>query len=193
MKMGKTIPNISLPPAGEFCRLLSGELPPCARPGQCYALKAWKRPKVKAAWTRNGELLLRDPAKYWEELREFLGTKKPAWFRVHVGGDVPSEEYAAEIVATARSFPDTRFLCFTKKGALQMWADLPGNLSVVVSAWPGLEMVNPHGLPVAWMQDPKNPDFRIPSNAIPCAGFCESCGMCFSLRELGRDVVFQKH
>ena len=36
-------------------------------------------------------------------------------------------------------------------------------------------------------------EVRVPKDAIECPGNCESCGMCYELDRLGRDVVFHKH
>jgi hypothetical protein len=48
-------------------------------------------------------------------------------------------------------------------------------------------------LPRAWLYDPDCPDPRIPNDAIWCPGNCESCGMCWDLPNIGKDVVLIKH
>ena len=68
---------------------------------------------------------------------------------------------------------------------------IPTNLVLVFSSWPAMSFSNPHGHRVAWMQD--GTETRVPKNAISCPGNCESCGMCYELDRLARDVVFHRH
>jgi hypothetical protein len=65
------------------------------------------------------------------------------------------------------------------------------NLAIIFSAWPGMRFDNPHHHRVAWMQD--ETETRVPEDAIRCPGNCETCGLCYELSRLGRDVVFYKH
>ena len=67
--------------------------------------------------------------------------------------------------------------------------NLPNNLTIVISVWPGLRIPNSK-LPKAFMQD--GTENRI-NNAIECPGNCENCGMCWNLSKLGKNVVFNKH
>jgi hypothetical protein len=95
----------------------------------------------------------------------------------------------------ARQNPRTRFLAFTKAfkivNVYESRAALPSNLAVIFSTWAGMKIDNPHGHRIAWMQD--GTEDRVPDDAVECPGKCESCGICFRLPKLGRDVVFQKH
>ena len=45
--------------------------------------------------------------------------------------------------------------------------------------------------PEGTMQD--GTETRVPEDAIRCPGNCETCGLCYELPRLGRDVVFHKH
>ena len=114
-----------------------------------------------------------------------------------MAGDIPSRKFLDLMMCFCLDHPETRFLVFTKRYRwVARWLDAnerPGNTSIVLSAWPGWKMENPHGLPVAWMRDEDQPDPRIPADAIECPHGCDSCGMCWSLPTLGRDVVFDKH
>jgi hypothetical protein len=124
-----------------------------------------------------------------------VAKSKPRLFRWHVAGDILSEEYLCEMCRIAAENPDTHFLAFSKSfDIINGYEDhqaLPGNLVIVFSAWPGMKFDNPHGHRVAWMQD--GSETRMPADAITCPGNCETCGRCYQLPKLGRDVVFHKH
>ena len=45
-------------------------------------------------------------------------------------------------------------------------------------------------LPLAYMQD--GTEKRV-TNALECPGNCETCGMCWNLKSLNKNVVFKKH
>ena len=181
-KLGN-IPNISMRP-GTDC----GNCKFCYE--SCYARKAYRMyPQTKAGWTKNGELAKRDPGTYFKLVRRFLNKKSPSFFRWHVSGDILNQAYADEMIRIAWDYPETKFLAFTKMHHLRFVA-LPSNLSIVLSMWPG--MPEPEStLPKAWMQD--GSETRVPADAIECPGNCETCGMCWALPTLGRDVVFEEH
>jgi len=114
----------------------------------------------------------------------------PAFFRWHVSGDCPDRLYAKMVVIIARNFPETKFLIFTKR---YDWfkGRLPANLSVVFSCWPGLELPKSRSIPRAYMQD--GTETRVNGSELECPGNCETCGMCWSLKKAGKNVVFEKH
>jgi hypothetical protein len=95
----------------------------------------------------------------------------------------------------AEHHPRTQFLVFTKAFNIvndyEHREELPRNLVVIFSAWSGMEIDNPHGHRIAWMQDGR--EDRVPKDAVECPGNCEHCGICFWLPKLHLDVVFQKH
>ena len=184
----KGIPNISLRPVVDCgnCRY-------CA--GSCYARKAYRAyPGVKKAWTKNGKAFRReDYGSLYEEIAEYLERKNPRWFRIHVAGDFLSQGHVDFWRMVAADFADIKFLAFTKMFDLDFWPK-PGNLQIIASMWPGLTYFNsPHLdiLPKAWMQD--GTETRIPGNAIECPGQCDTCGMCWHLSDIGRDVFFSIH
>lgn len=182
-KLGR-IPNISLPPI-KSCGNCSG----CKK--ECYALKAWKMyQNTRRAWNENFRLVREDPAAYFDQIDAWIAKHHPRLFRWHVSGDIPCQGYLEGMKMIAEHNPDTRFLAFTKMYDLD-YSDLPENLSIVLSGWPGMELRNPHHLHVAWMQD--GTEDRIPKNALECTGHCDHCGMCWALKEIDRDVFFYKH
>jgi hypothetical protein len=185
-KLGK-VPNLSLLP-GVTC----AKDAPCNCKG-CYA-KKFLYPSVKKAWGFNTRLAAK-PADFFANLRKQFEGREVKWFRFMVSGDIPSYSFFCHLMRFVADFPNTKFLLFTKRYSwVNRWLNhhiKTKNIAVILSAWPGYELKNPHGLPVAWMRD--GTDNRIPSNAIECPGGCEDCGMCWNLPNLGRDVVFDKH
>ena len=187
-KLGK-IMNVSLPPV-TTCRPGA----PCAK--DCYAMKAWHMyPSVRKAWSHNLDCVKVNWGKFFDSIIEQINGKKntPRFFRWHVSGDILDKEYFAGMIDVARRCPDTIFLAFTKRYNIvnDMTDHIPENLTIIFSAWPGLEMENQNHFPVAWFDD--GTDNRIPEDCIECPGLCDSCGMCFQLGRIGKDVRFKKH
>lgn len=178
-KLGK-IPSWSLP------RSTCNQHAPCFKRG-CYAATGnFAMSSVIQAYAENLNAVRRG---FWfRDVSNYLNTKKPAFFRIHVSGDFRSQEYLNEWITLADSHPKTCFLAFTKKTNLD-FTDLPPNFIVLFSAWPGWKFVLPPGLRrIAWMDDGK--EDRVPANARRCPGSCENCKECWSLDE---DIVFKKH
>jgi hypothetical protein len=138
------------------------------------------------------------PDGYFRAIADYLARHPSRFFRWHVSGDVVDARYWEGMLSLAYGCPQTRFLAFTKRVDIlspDVVDVVPENLSLVISAWPGFDI--PQGFaqrfPIAWMRDRRDPDPRIPAGALECPGNCESCGMCWSLARIGRDVVFDKH
>jgi len=71
------------------------------------------------------------------------------FFRFHVSGDIPDASYLARMVEVASRQPHCQILCFTKRyelvdACLTEIGPFPTNLHLILSAWRGLPMVNPH-------------------------------------------------
>lgn len=166
------------------------------RNGNCYAIKMTKyHHSVRHSWGTNLKLAISEPGRYFNSISAYLETRKPDVFRWHVAGDILNEDYRKRMFAIARKFPSVRFLCFTKMYALINRVQkryFPPNLRIVFSAWPGYPMENRHNLPVAYMLDKKNPDPRIPKDAILCKKRCDECLLCWDLPD-GASVYFKKH
>jgi hypothetical protein len=179
-KLG-AIPNISLSP-GRSC----GDVP-CKK--DCYAMKFYGMyPTVKRAWSENYRIATSNRPRFFGTLDDFLRKYTPKFFRFHVAGDFIDQNYLEWCEITASRHPETRFLAFTKKYGLD-YSKRPANMEIVFSAWPGLALPRKK-MPVAFMQD--GTETRV-KNALDCPGNCESCGMCFNLSKLGKNVVFNKH
>lgn len=192
VKMGKVM-SVSLPPV-KSC----GAGLPCFK--GCYALNmARRRSCVAAAWENNWKMVMTARGEYFSQIRSAIKKKKPELFRWHVAGDLPDALYLNSINLIAYFAGKTKFLVFTKKYDLlrllkREGTVRSGNLSIVVSAWPGMYI--PPDIrktyPVAWMHDPKNPDKRIPEGAYVCQGDCFNCRRCWHMGA-GESVVFHKH
>lgn len=190
-KMGN-IPSVSLPSI-ETC-------PFCGCRDKCYAHKIERiRPTVKEAYKNNLNLLRNDEESYWREVEGQIMLNR--YFRFHVSGDIPNESYLVHMVRVAERNPHCQILCFTKR---YEWVNdyidrekkpMPGNLHLVLSAWPGLKMVNPHKLPEAHVLFRDGSTTAAP-NAKECSGNCAECAVtdrgCWTLKN-GEQVKFHEH
>ena len=195
-KLGK-IPSISLP-AGITCR-------PCACAEKCYAKKLERlRPTVANAYRHNLEVLRTDPETYWREVEAVIMLSR--YFRFHVSGDIPDQNYFANMVTLARRNPHCKILCFTKQydivndfvgGFLPEHQKdvIPENLQIVFSAWVGLPMTNPFSFPEAHVLY-RDGTTTATETAKPCGGNCTLCAVrgtgCWTLKP-GEQIVFKEH
>lgn len=122
------------------------------------------------------------------------------FFRFHVSGDIPDIYYLNHMVDIAERNPHCEILCFTKKyvvvnSYLDAGGIIPKNLHLIFSAWRGLKMENPHGLPEAHVRY-RDGTTTAHENAVQCSGNCTECalteGGCWSLKD-GQEVVFDEH
>lgn len=189
-KLG-TIANMSLTP-GATCSAEACNT--CLKEG-CYACKSYRMYKnVRAAWDANTELAINDLSAMESDLMTYFGSMNaPRFFRIHVGGDFVTEEYAAMWARVMAANPFTNFLAFTKQWNNVINVDFPENASIVPSGWPGTT------IPENIMQKFKSAAYcddgntEIPADAIECPGNCETCGVCWSLAKRGISVFFKKH
>ena len=190
IKMGD-IRSVSLP-AGATCR-------ECGCGQKCYAKRMERRlPSVRSAYQNNLDILMGDPNTYWREVEAAVMVSR--FFRFHVSGDIPNAGYLRKMVEIADRNPHCEILCFTKRyefvtGFLDCGGTIPGNLHLILSAWEGLEMQNPHNLPEAHVRY-KDGSTTAADGALPCGGNCTECavtdGGCWTLKK-GEQVVFNEH
>ena len=190
-KMG-SIPSVSLPSI-VTCRQ-------CDCQKKCYAHRVERRrPAVRDAYKRNFEVLIHDPDTYWREVEATVMLNR--FFRFHVAGDIPHEDYLDHMVSIAKRNQHCQVLCFTKKfGIVNTYLNsvggiLPENLHIVFSGWAGLEMDNPYNLPEAHVLY-NNGTTTAREDARPCPGNCVDCAItdsgCWVLKR-GEQVVFHEH
>jgi len=186
IKLG-SIPNLNLPP-GTTC----AEGVPCYNDG-CYAVQSWKQyPGVRRAWQNNLDLYNEDPINFYDQLCQYLYEKKPEYFRLHSAGDFPDMAYWLLFRDVCKNYPNTKFLVFTKRYHDWEFNDVPKNLSLVFSIWPGWKLPDTKNFPWAWLEE----DIRRPMNGywFRCHGECQSCGnVCWNKLDADVDVVFNKH
>lgn len=191
IKMGK-IPSVSLPAIITCTNCLCAE--------KCYARKIERlRPVVAAAYRKNLSILEADPEQYWREVRGTIMMNK--FFRFHVSGDIPNDDYFEQMVSVARDNPHCEILCFTKKYSIvNKYLDkhdgvIPDNLHMIFSGWPELKMDNPYHLPEAHVLFRDGTTTAAPYAEF-CGGNCTECakvnGGCWSLGR-GEQVVFKEH
>lgn len=169
----------------------------------CYALKNMlchgydiDKNAVLRAWVENTALAMNHLDQLEAILDEYFSSMgAPRFFRIHSAGDFFSIEYGAMWYRIAQRHPETMFLAFTKQWDVARavpFDDLP-NFSLVLSGWTGVQI--PEDLRAryrcAWCYDGQ--EDRIPEDAIECPGNCDTCGLCWKLREIGRDTKFHKH
>lgn len=188
-KLG-AIPSVSLPPI-KTCA------PGCTCARKCYARKLCRiYPNVNQSYENNFETYLSEPEYYFSKIQEYASASK--YFRWHVSGDIIDEMYLYTMARIARELPDTHFLAFTKQynivnGFIDAGCDIPSNLKIIFSAWPGMNMRNPHNFPVAQVifkgQEPEDGWKVCGGNCTECA--CRGVG-CWELKP-GEVIAFYEH
>lgn len=189
-KLG-AIPSVSLP-SKITCRQ-------CECQNKCYAAKLERlRPSVRNAYKHNLGVLKENPEVYWREVEASIMMSR--FFRFHVSGDIPDQEYFYEMVGVAGRNKHCQILCFTKKYEIvnefiESGGEIPENLHMIFSAWKGLEMQNPHSLPEAHVRY-KDGSTTAGDGAKECDNNCTNCAItdsgCWTLRN-GEQVVFNEH
>ena len=187
-KMG-FIPSVSLPP---IVTCANG----CTCAKKCYAAKLCRiYPSVRKAYQKNLDILKNDIDNYFIQVKAAAMISK--YFRYHVSGDIPDMNYLDRMVKLAQDLPGTTFLAFTKQynfiNNFLQYAEIPDNLKIIFSAWPGMHMENPYNLPGAHVifkgQEPAD-DWKI------CGGNCSECACrgvgCWELKK-GETIAFYEH
>ena len=188
-KMGE-IPSVSLP----ACITCNPDAP-CFK--ECYAVKIARLYKTaNAAYNRNLDILNTDWESYWLQVRSAVSMAR--FFRFHVSGDIPNAAYFKEMVITARKYPNTTILSFTKQfdivnHYIEVFGPLPNNLKVIFSNWGAWKCENPHKLPtceVIFKGDKPADQWKI------CGGNCTECACagigCWELKN-NETIAIYKH
>jgi len=188
-KMGN-VPSVSFPPV-----ITCGAKIPCAV--KCYVVRNMIGGRygktIAASYAANLEFFNADRDAFFGQLARFLERRTPRFFRFHVSGDVIDADHMRRMLDTARTFPDVRFLAFSKRFELfPTRRNVPRNFALIASLWPKWG-TRPRGYRAAFMQTADGAEKRVPSNALECPGNCETCGACWNLDAVRRDVVFLEH
>lgn len=194
-KLG-SIMNISLPPV-----VTCNNCGSCSK--YCYAIRGYNRfTGTAAGWNENYILFLTDPDRYFSEISKAV--KLQRFFRWHVSGDIVNGLYFAGMIRVALENPKVEFLAFTKayqivNAAIAAGAVIPGNLHVLFSAAPGVDMPNPYKLPECHINfaDPsKNTYCGGAEYEHYCNGNCTECAIngcgCFFLKS-GDVTIINQH
>lgn len=192
-KLGKHIPNVNI--SVKVC----GDVP-CKK--GCYARKGtFLFPSTKNAYNRNLEAYKMDKTGYFDEIIKFVDNETTIYkyFRWHSAGDIVDYDYLVGMVRVAEACQFTKFLCYTKKFQIvNMYLalhKLPKNLTIVFSGWDkDFTIPNPHNLPTTYVEFSKSERNIKDINKIKnvCSGSCETCKMCWNLKE-GEKLVFKEH
>lgn len=185
-KMG-AVPSVSLPPIVTCA-------PGCACAKKCYAAKLCRlRPNVRDAYARNLDMWESDPDRYFRAVGGVVALSR--YFRFHVSGDIPNADYFRRMIDLAKLNPHCELLAFTKRyDIVNAAADqIPENLHMIFSEWPGMDMDNPHNLPVAhvvFRREQPLPEWK------QCGGNCQTCAAagvgCWTLTR-GEHICFNEH
>ena len=197
-KTGVNIPVFNLPPV----TTCGGNCAACV--SHCYAIKDYTNYRVKAVSTnhcRNVAALIQDHTQAGIDLDKYFTRRAPDFFRVHASGDFAltingdALLYAKMWYNIAVSHPETRFLAFTK--CYEIARDVPfdntGNFELVLSEWTDV-LQAPADLKKRYRTSRAVESLDdVRENEIICPGNCETCGACWSLSRIGRDVAFEIH
>jgi hypothetical protein len=191
-KTGFSVPSVSLIPVADC-----GNCASCSR--LCYDLRNdCIYNGVTSTRAKNSALAHNAIDRYFFEIKK--ACKAFRFFRWHIGGDILNAAYLAGVIDVAVCNPHCTFLIFTKRYDLindyiSNGGEIPSNLQVIFSAWPGAKMVNPYNMPVS------SPLFvdgshEAGQNPISCPGDCSNCAVmgagCWTLKR-GQGVVFAAH
>ena len=197
-KTGSCCNNLAFPTC--TCR----EDAPCKASG-CYCMKGRQAMcNVVAAYVRNLMIYNNDHDDFWEQVKFKIKHNPLPLFRWFDAGDILDYEFFCGMVELAKTFPNIRFMSFTKKyDIVNEWlttnGDLPKNLNIIFSAWHiGWKVNNPYGMPVAYVDfkdQTLNPQF--PKGITGCPNqsdktiTCSMCQKCWNKKI--KAVVFKQH
>lgn len=177
-KIGKVM-NVSLPPV-----LSCHNCSECKY--FCYDIKACLQypNTVINARIRNYVILRADRERYFAEIDNAMSRRRSnKYFRWHVAGDIVDYDYFCRMVELARKHSD--FICWTYTKVYHIvneWiaanGSLPENLHVMFSEWDGMEMDNPHNMPIFTCKlkaGNKNRSAESFASMHKCPGNCDIC------------------
>lgn len=194
-KMGK-VASVSLLPVLTCPKRCDGT---CG--DKCYAKKlAILRPSVMKAYARNTAVARFARACFFKAVRSAM--EKADYFRFHVSGDIPNDDYFHWVADSCEDYPHCQVLMFTKRYEMvnryiENHGPLPSNLHCLFSGWTNLFPTeggwNPFRLPETTVYA-KDEDIR-PEWTL-CGGNCLDCaiheGGCWAAKP-GETIAFKIH
>lgn len=192
-KTGKACWTISLIPIAD-CKNCSE----CKK--KCYDIKnVCFQPAVQNDRARNSALHKADPKRFWEEVDLQIKANFVTELRINVGGDLTDDDFIY-VNQLAEKNPRTDILFFTKNyDGINRFLDknkFHNNVSAIMSAWPGMEMDNPHKLPVSHVLFADGTTSAPEFGSYFCNGNCSECHFtgegCWNLKK-GESVIFPAH
>lgn len=195
------IPAFNIPPV-YTCGSACAE---CVK--HCYALKdynSYRVSTVRASHVRNLIKIVNSPDAWYKEMTKYFDSlNAPRFFRIHSSGDfnvkiagcADRTKYARMWFEIAKAHPETHFLAFTK--CYDIVREIPfytlPNFSLVLSEWTNktiapadLKEIYPTSRAVEELSDAR-------ADEMICPGACENCGMCWKLKDIGKNVAFEIH
>ena len=184
------IPSVSLIPVADCLNCKS-----CA--GSCYDLRHdCIYNGVKDTRARNSAIFRKDPDRYFNEISLYCSLYLPAFFRWHIGGDIPTRSYLDGMIKTAKENPRTTFLAYTKSNRISNAAkragvEIPENLVIVFSNWFNDILENPFNFATS---NPQDIDGNTTANGagFVCPGNCITCKACFKAVS-GTEIIMPLH
>ncbi len=174
-KLGFTA-NYSLPPL-----ITCIDNAPCEK--RCYARKLYQRRRktLGIVWEKNLRTYHNNSELFFQSISKWIEIKQPRFFRFHVGGDIPNQDYLNGMKQLAKQHKRTKFLTYTKRYELD-FRRLPSNLIIIFSMWPNWNVTPPIAtMPKSWL----NTDLRKPKKAFNCtkAKMCDECRYCWNIKK----------
>lgn len=188
------IPSVSLPAI-----ITCNKNAPCARPGSaCYAQHMERntaRSSVIKSYYKNYLLYLNDPGSYFMQIQAAAITS--AFFRYHVSGDIPCDDYFLRMIETAQKVPTCKFLVFTKQfkivnDYIKNGGVIPSNLIIIFSNWFKWKCKNNYNMPQCEIVE----NISQVKTGYICTGSCadciRNCAGCFNAKS-GDIINIKKH
>lgn len=195
-KLGDNIPNVSIMPE-ETCPGAVAECKFCYAKWCCrYSTSTEVRWSVNTFYAKNNQY------RFEMDVSAQIYLARPAYFRIHVGGDFFSQAYLNMWFRICREYSDTKFLAFTKSFTDDChldWTEKPDNMIVMWSVFPSSDFTQVPDGPRAYTLFDEIDLFYPPSenerirNALLCTGKCQRCGVCFNNDINNVDVKFYAH
>lgn len=156
-------------------------------------------PATRYDRAKNSAIHKADRERYWHEISLQVKANYVSLLRLNVGGDLENEDFPW-VAWLCNDNPRCQVMFFTKnyEGAALLLdtTQQPENMHMILSAWPGLELYNPHNIPVAHVLFPDGTTTAPEFGAIYCKGNCTGCAYndegCWTLQP-GDHVIFHYH